>query len=224
MVGRAREVFTRGLLNIEGFVIRNGLLIPIRRGFDEMLSAALSHSVLYEAKREHALATSHQVDFNEFRNAVVGFTDEAELNALKLIFQNVAWANVGDSSGLQPSGTAGSFYVSLHTADPTETGSQTSSEAAYTGYGRVAVARSSGGWTCATATGTSTAKNAAAITFGASTSGAETETYTGLGTAATLAGHLVCAGAITSPAAGLVVNSGITPQFANAGDLTVSLD
>ena len=39
-----------------------------------------------------------------------------------------------------------SLYVSLHTANPGATGNQTTSEAAYTSYARVAVARTSGGW------------------------------------------------------------------------------
>jgi hypothetical protein len=37
--------------------------------------------------------------------------------------------------------------VALHTADPGEAGTQATSETAYTGYARVAVARTSGGWT-----------------------------------------------------------------------------
>lgn len=38
-------------------------------------------------------------------------------------------------------------YVSLHTGDPGEAGDQTTNEATYAGYARVAVARDSGGWT-----------------------------------------------------------------------------
>ena len=34
------------------------------------------------------------------------------------------------------------LYVSLHTADPGEAGDQTTSEATYTGYARIAVVRS----------------------------------------------------------------------------------
>lgn len=35
-----------------------------------------------------------------------------------LILANVAAANIGDTPGLQPSATAGSLYIALHTADP----------------------------------------------------------------------------------------------------------
>ena len=39
------------------------------------------------------------------------------------------------------------LYVSLHTANPGAGGAQNTSEAVYTSYARVAVARSTGGWT-----------------------------------------------------------------------------
>lgn len=51
---------------------------------------------------------------------------------LLLFFNNTAWAVVGDASGLQPSGAAGSVYLSLHTASPGEGGNQSTSEIAYT--------------------------------------------------------------------------------------------
>lgn len=69
------------------------------------------------------------------------------IELLKLLFQNDAFANVGDASGLQPSATAGNLYISLHTGDPAAGGDQTSNECAYTSYARVAVARSAAGWT-----------------------------------------------------------------------------
>jgi hypothetical protein len=66
---------------------------------------------------------------------------------LLLLFNNTNAANIGDATGLRGSTTAGSLYLSLHTADPGETGSQTTSECNYTSYARQAVARSSGGFT-----------------------------------------------------------------------------
>lgn len=68
---------------------------------------------------------------------------------LNLLFVNSNAANIGDATGLRGSSTVGSLYVSLHTADPGTTGDQTTSEATYTSYARVAVARTSGGWTIA---------------------------------------------------------------------------
>ena len=106
------------------------------------------------------------------------------------------------------------IYVSLHTADPTAAGNQTSSEAAYTSYARVAVARTTGGWSLSG----QTISNVAAINFPACTGGSETETFVGVGTASSGTGALLWAGPLT---ASLAVSNGITPSFA-IGALTVT--
>ena len=139
-----------------------------------------------------------------------------ETALLNHIFNNAAIANVGDATGLPASAAAGSLYVSLHTADPGEAGSPTTSEATYTGYARVAVARSAGGWTVSGAS----ASNTAAINFPAATAGSNTLTHFGISTSASGAGTLLLSGALT---ASLAVSAGITPSFA-AGQLTVTAD
>ena len=139
-----------------------------------------------------------------------------ENELLDLIFLNEAIASVGDASGLQPSATAGSLYISLHTADPGETGDQTTSEAAYTSYTRVAVARTSSGWTVAD----NAVENAAIIAFPEATGGSETITHVGIGTDSSGAGVLMFSVALDASRA---VSSGTIPQFA-AGDLTVTVD
>lgn len=126
---------------------------------------------------------------------------------LDLLLQNSALANIGDAAGLQPSASAGSLYIALHTANPGVGGNQSTSEAAYTGYARVAVARTSGGWTISG----NAYSNAAAITFPACTAGSETETYFSIGTSSTGAGEILLFGALTSS---LAVSNGITPSFA----------
>ena len=55
----------------------------------------------------------------------------AATDLLNLLFNNTAWANFGDAGGLQPSGAAGSLYLSLHVGSPTESGDQTTNEFAY---------------------------------------------------------------------------------------------
>jgi len=149
---------------------------------------------------------------------MAGFTNQREDDILDLYVTNVAAPNIGDASGLQPSSGAGSLNISLHTGDALTDAdtSQTSNEAAYTGYGRVSVGRSVSNWTIASGV----ADNDAAITFGASTSGPETETDVGIGFASSGAGYLDAWGQLTSD---LVVNNGITPEFA-AGALDISLD
>lgn len=145
-----------------------------------------------------------------------------ENDLLLLLFNNDATTlDIGDSSGLQPSGGAGSFYISLHTADPGEGGNQGTSETSYTGYARVAVARSAAGFTVA---GTAPTKvtNAALITFGACTVGTPTIRFFGIGISATAGdtGALLYSGQLT---ADLAVSPGITPQFA-IGALEVDED
>jgi len=105
---------------------------------------------------------------------------------LKLLFTNVSAPNIGDASGLQPSAGAGSLYIGLATADPTG-GDQTTSEAGYTGYARVAVARSGAGWTVTGATVT----NAAVIAFPLCSGGSSTVAYWTVGTASSGAGVLL---------------------------------
>jgi hypothetical protein len=137
-----------------------------------------------------------------------------ENSTLLLYFNNTAFALIGDASGLQPSATAGSLYVSLHTGDPGEGGSQTTSESAYTNYARVAVARSGAGWTVSAAN----VSNAAAVTFPACGVTGSTITHFGIGTASAGAGVLLFSGTCS-----LVVSAGITPSFA-IGALDVDAD
>jgi hypothetical protein len=142
-------------------------------------------------------------------------TNAFETALLNLIFLNTDIANIGDASGLQNSAVAGSLYVSLHTGDPGEAGSQTTNEANYTSYARVAVARSGSGW----AVSGNTADNVAAIEFPACTGGSNTITHFGIGTDSSGAGTLLFSGALT---ASLAVSNGITPSFAiGALDITV---
>lgn len=143
-------------------------------------------------------------------------TNAFETALLSLIFENTDAANVGDATGLRGSVTAGNFWISLHTADPGETGNQTTSEATYTGYARVSVARSTTGWTV---TG-NLATNDSPITFGACTAGTNTITHFGIGSASSGVGNLFIKGPLT---ASLAVSAGITPSFAT-GELDVTLD
>ncbi len=144
-------------------------------------------------------------------------TNATETGILGLLITNADGpANMGDATGPRGSTTAGVFWISLHTASPGEAGTQTTSEAAYTGYARQDEARNTTQWTV---TG-NVADNDNAIAFPQSTSGPETETHFGLGANSTTAGTLFFYGALT---ASLVVNSGVTPSFA-IGALDITLD
>lgn len=136
--------------------------------------------------------------------------DTFENDLLKLIFNATAIANMADNAGTSP---LTNLYVSLHTADPGESGSQTTSEIGYTSYARVAVARTSGGWTV---TGNSVSP-AADITFPAGTGGSGTATHWAVGTASSGAGKVLYKGAI-SPS--IVCGNGITPRLTTATAIT----
>ena len=149
----------------------------------------------------------------------MSLSNSAETNLLNLIFNNTSWANVGDATGLRNSTAAGSLYISLHTADPGEAGNQSTNETAYTNYVRVAVARSSAGWTIS-GTAPAQAANTAAIDFAQCGATGATLTHFAVGSASSGAGEILWYGPLTSS---LAVSNGITPSFA-IGQLTATLD
>ena len=89
--------------------------------------------------------------------------DTFETALLTLLFNNTSLANIGNAGGILQSTVAGSFYIALYSAAPSDSAAGT--EITYTGYARIAVARSSAGWTIA-GTNPCNASNAAAVTFG----------------------------------------------------------
>ncbi len=140
-------------------------------------------------------------------------TNAFENSLLLLLFNNTNIANVGDATGLRGSSSAGSLYVSLHTADPGEAGDQTTNEANYTSYARVAVARSGSGWTV-TGNSCSPASN---IDFPASTGGSNTIAHFGIGTASSGAGVLLYKGTVSPNSA---ITTGDIPRISTATTIT----
>jgi len=132
-----------------------------------------------------------------------------ETAILNLLFNNSNIANLGDATGVRGSSAAGSVYIALCTADPGETGTGSSmSETTYTNYARVAVARTSGGWTVSG----NSVSNTGTISFPTCGTTGATITHFAICDAATT-GNLLFSGALSSS---LVVSNGITPTFAAA--------
>ncbi len=133
-------------------------------------------------------------------------------NLLKLIFNATNWANIADNTATSP---ANNLYVSLHNANPAESGTQASSETAYTNYARVAVARTTAGWTVS---GTDPAQvvNAGFIAFPQGGATGDTLTHWGVGLAASGAGTLIACGPV-GPGPALA----FTATSASPGTLTV---
>jgi hypothetical protein len=128
-----------------------------------------------------------------------------ENQVVALLFNGTAlpWANAN-------------LFVALHTADPGEAGDQTTSEATYTSYSRVSVARDAGGWTVSG----NQASNTAEITFPECTGGSNTITHVSVGLVTSGASQILYKGALT---ASIAVSNLITPRFP-AGTLVMQED
>ena len=108
---------------------------------------------------------------------------------LKLLYQAAAIANLADNAASAP---LTNIYTALHSAYPGVGGDQSTSEISYTGYGRVAVARSGSGWAV---TGNSVSP-VAQINFGQCVGGTATAMFWSTGTASAGAGKLLHFGPI----------------------------
>lgn len=133
-----------------------------------------------------------------------------ENDILRLIFNGVTIPGLADDTVTSPLTV---LYVSLHTADPGEGGSQTTSEVNYTGYARVAVARTPAGWTV---TGNSVSPTAN-IDFPTGTGGTGTATFAAIGTDLNGAGKILYKGAI-SPS--IALGNGVTPRISTDSTIT----
>lgn len=133
-----------------------------------------------------------------------------ENDLLKMIFNATAIANLCDDAGTSP---LTNLYVSLHTADPGEAGVQNTSETAYTGYARKAVARTSSGWTVTN----NSVGPAANIDFNACTGSTSTITHFGVGVASSGATKLLYSGTVTP---NIAVANGVTPRLTTASTIT----
>ena len=142
----------------------------------------------------------------------MSMSNSAETAFLQLIFNATTWADLAENDTTSP---ATSLYLSLHTGDPGEAGSQTTNEATYGSYARVGVVRTAGGWTVASDTVT----NAALVQWPACTSGSNTITYFGVGTLSAGAGQLLFSGVLTSS---IPVATPVQPQAA-IGALSISV-
>src|SRR5215467_5341623 len=145
----------------------------------------------------------------------MSISDATEHNILLLIFNATAWANYADNAGSSPQTNVG---VSLHTADPGDSGNASTNEIAYTSYTRVNVARSGAGWTVTSGS----VSPAAAITFPAGTGGSGTATH--FATAAsnanppTGAQTILWSGTVTP---NITCGTGVTPQLTTSTVITL---
>lgn len=164
---------------------------------------------LPQSLRDQAYLWAFQL--RPIRGASLGNTFENDL--MKLIFGAVAIANIADNAASAP---LTSLYTSLHTADPGETGDQTTSETTYTSYVRLAAARDT-----STASRWVVTNNIANpnqnFDFAAGTGGSGTVTHFAVGTASSGAGKLLLSGTV-SP--NITVGNGVTPRLTTSTAIT----
>jgi len=146
---------------------------------------------------------------------MAGFSSSMSNSVLLLILQASAIANLADNAVSSP---ITNVYLSLHTATPAS-GTQATSEAAYTSYARQALVRStsSPGFTVAS----NVATLSASTSFPASTgTPSETETFADVGKAVSGATQLYFYGALSPTIA--VTAAGVTPQILNTSTITLT--
>jgi hypothetical protein len=142
----------------------------------------------------------------------MSIADVTENNILKLYFNATAIANLADNAAASPETN---ISVALHTADPGDGGSQSTSEAAYTSYARVNVARTTGGWSAASAGSTSPVAN---IDFPTGTGGAGTGSFFSAGKTGGGASNIYWSGSI-SPT--IPFGSGVLPRLTTSTTITL---
>lgn len=133
-----------------------------------------------------------------------------ENDFLKLIFNGTAIADLAENDASSPLTV---LWVSLHTGDPGEAGSQTTSETSYTSYVRKSVARTTTGWTVSN----NSVSPVDPITFAEATGGTATISHAAVGTASSGAGKVLYKGTVTP---NISVSSGVTPILASGSAIT----
>lgn len=141
----------------------------------------------------------------------MGISDAAENAILALIFNATAWANYADNAAGTPQTNVA---CALHTADPGDAGTMSTSEVAYTDYARVNVARTSGGWTVAAGAVSPVAE----IVFPLGSGGSGTVTHFSVGKTGGGAAAILWSGTTTP---NIITGSGITPSLTTATSITL---
>jgi hypothetical protein len=142
----------------------------------------------------------------------MGISDATENNLLKLMYNATTWANYAIDATSSPQTN---IHVGLHTADPGDSGTMSTSEATYTDYGRVNVARSSGGWTVTA----NSVSPVATISFTIGSGGSGTVTYFSTGKTGGGATDILLSGTVTP---NIITGNGVLPELTTATAITLN--
>jgi hypothetical protein len=143
----------------------------------------------------------------------MSFSNTFENSILALLLNATAIANIADNAASSPLSV---LYLALHTADPGETGTQSTSETTYTSYARKSVARTTGGFSAPSGGSSALAADQDFVT---GTGGSGTVTHTSVGIASSGATAYILSGTATP---NQTVGSGIIPRLTTA--TTFSID
>jgi hypothetical protein len=133
-----------------------------------------------------------------------------ETDVLGLLFNGTAIALVADNTATTP---LTNLFLSLHSSDPGEAGTQTTNEVAYTDYARATVARTSGGFTVS---GNSVVL-AANVDFPACSGSSATATHFAVGSLVSGAGKIFYSGTVTP---NISISTGVTPRLTTGTTIT----
>jgi len=141
----------------------------------------------------------------------MSISDTTENALLLLVFNATTWANYAINATASPETN---IVCALHTADPGDAGTMSTSESAYTSYARVNVARTSGGWTVTN----NSVSPVANIDFPAGTGGSGTVTFFSTGKSGGGAAAILFSGTVTP---NITTGSGVTPRLTTASAITL---
>lgn len=141
----------------------------------------------------------------------MSFSNTTESAIMVLIYNATAWANYADNAAASPETN---IHNALHTGDPGDGGTMSTSEIAYTSYARVNVARTSGGWS----ESAGVVSPVANIDFPAGTGGSGTATHFSTGKTGGGAAAILMSGTVTP---NIVTGDGVTPRLTTASTLTL---
>ena len=136
-------------------------------------------------------------------------TDAYETALLNLVLAAKTYTSVAVASTASTT-----IWVSLHTADPGDAGTQATSEIAYTGYLRVATNRTTVDWIVTA----NSASPAASITFATCTASSTTAaTHFSVGLSSSGAGTAIYNGTVTP---NISITTNVTPSLTTASAIT----
>lgn len=142
----------------------------------------------------------------------MSISNTTENAILDLVFSATTWANYAINATASPETN---IVVALHTADPGDAGAQNTTEAGYTSYARVNVARSTG-WSAASGGSVSPAAN---IDFPASGASGTTVTHFSTGKSGGGASAILWSGTVTPNIA--IGAAGVTPRLTTGTTITL---